>query len=215
MLISTEKNFLFVHIPKTAGTSIRANLRPYCVRTRKFGPVKLLSKLGLAPNWRWDHFRIHTPLIVAEQRLPPELYDRLLKFAFVRNPWDRLVSQYHWRRRRKYRFNTRKLWAFGSFSNYLRWEVTSRQNRGRMLQLSMLQDSRGEIGVDRILRFESLVNDWTAMARELGVESALPQLIRTKHDDWRGHYTDEDAAFVAQHWAPDIEAFGYTFEDKQ
>ena len=213
MLISIEKNFLFVHIPKTAGTSIRASLRPYCVRTKKSAPVKLLSKLGLAPNWRWEHFRIHTPLSVAEQRLPPELYDRLLKFAFVRNPWDRLVSQYHWRRRRKLRFNTRKLWAFGSFSRYIRWEAASRQNRGRMLQLTMLKDSRDEIGVDRILRFESLVNDWTALAGELGVNSTLQHQIRTKHDDWRGHYTDEDAAFVAEHWALDIETFGYTFDD--
>lgn len=82
-----------------------------------------------------------------------------------------------------------------------------------MLQLSMIENGRGEIGVDRVLRFESLMDDWTALAGELSVESALEHRIRTKHDDWRGHYSDEDAAFVAEHWAPDIKAFGYTFDD--
>ena len=84
-----------------------------------------------------------------------------------------------------------------------------------MLQRTMIENSRGEIDVDRVLRFESLVNDWTALAGELGVESTLQHRIRTKHDDWRGHYSDEDAAFVADHWALDIETFGYTFDDER
>jgi hypothetical protein len=79
----------------------------------------------------------------------------------------------------------------------------------------MLEDSRGEIGVDRILRFESLDDDWAALAGELGVESTLEHRSPTEHGDWRVHYTDEDAEFVAKHWAPDIEAFGYSFDDKR
>ena len=36
---------------------------------------------------------------------------------------------------------------------------------------------------------------------------------KSKHKDWREYYSDGDAAFVAERWGREIDAFGYTFDD--
>jgi chondroitin 4-sulfotransferase 11 len=74
MLISTEKKFLFFHIQKTAGSSIARLLKSQAPDTRPF--------LGQHDHALW-----------AKKHLASE-WDDYYKFAFVRNPWDRLVSWY-------------------------------------------------------------------------------------------------------------------------
>jgi len=208
--ISLEKEFLFVHVPKTGGTSLGAILRPYCIEERIRYPARLLSRVGLVPSWRWYNFRTPAALSVAERWMPAELFDRLLKFAVVRNPWAALASHYHNRMTSGRRVSALKMRAHGSFSNYIRWEADV---RGDLYQTRMLTLADGSIGVDRVLRFERLAADWAPLARELGVEERLPHWNRSGKGDWRTLYSDEDAAFVADRWAEDIANFGYSFDD--
>src|SRR5262249_5469512 len=74
MLISQNPRFLFVHIQKTGGTSLEKVLCAACPQVQQLG-------------CRHDHASSACKI------LGPDYHD-YFKFAFVRNPWDRLVSWY-------------------------------------------------------------------------------------------------------------------------
>ncbi len=213
MKISIDHNFLFVHIPRTAGSSIASALSPLCIAERKRYPLKALSKLGLVPGWTWLDYRIHLPLSVAQRRLPRGVFGAMLKFAVVRNPWDRMVSRYHHQRQRSIRRKLKqKSRDLGSFADYICWEASRIGTEPGVTQLGMIATIDKKIGTDRILRFENLAEDWAELIDHLGIDAALPHWNRSEHEDWRKFYGDEEAALVATHWACDIEAFDYTFD---
>ncbi|MFN5702416.1 MAG: sulfotransferase family 2 domain-containing protein, partial [Gammaproteobacteria bacterium] len=101
MLISESKSFLFVHVQKTAGTSLAEILKPHALNPANGRMNKLASDLGLVRDWRKFHFRKHANLRKAQSVIPAPVYDGLFKFAFVRNPWDKLVSLYAYLERRR------------------------------------------------------------------------------------------------------------------
>src|SRR5947199_7305777 len=93
-MISFQKRFLFVHIPKTAGNSIQSVLRDYsedqivALRSEQDG----IEHFGLHnPNYK---IRKHSTLAEYRMALGDEQFRSLYKFACVRNPWDRMVSYY-------------------------------------------------------------------------------------------------------------------------
>src|SRR5262245_44426165 len=96
MLISQRHGCIFVHIAKTGGTSVRAVLTRARWREPAYWATWLSHRLS---HWHGHRLGIkiprHAPAIVAREMLPPQDFDRLFKFAFVRDPWDRLLSAYH------------------------------------------------------------------------------------------------------------------------
>lgn len=213
MLISHSHQFLFIHVPKAAGTSITECLRPLAHDPRDYLVNRLLERCGVRVNlwigpYRWRRFRKHHTGEVVQRHLPNDVYQRLFKFAFVRNPWDWLVSYYHYHLQCTTHHRHEYVRQLGSFAEFIRWRI----RRGRPLQVDFVVDRQGRTLVDYIGRFETLYDDFQTICSHLDISCELPWLKRSQRNDYRSYYDDDTAALVAEHCCRDIEAFDYTFD---
>ncbi len=219
MLLSHTRRFLFVHIAKTGGTSMRAALRPYRWSGR-YGPAILLTSLmsqATRPRHRLGiKFPRHAKAIAAKEMLPAEVFRELFKFVFVRNPWDLQVSSYHHIGREK----PEVLSGVKTFPDFLRLKFDPERpydfmlDISRELQSDYLVDLHGETIVDFIGRYENLWEDFATVCERIGLgHLRLPHERRAvDRDDYRRYYDDATAELVARHYAPDIERLGYRFD---
>jgi hypothetical protein len=213
MLISYSHQFLFVHVPKTAGTSVVRCLRPYAHEPSGYLVNRVLERCGIHVNLlpgphRWRRFRPHHSAVTIRRHLPSRIFERMFKFAFVRNPWDWLVSYYHFHLQCPKHHRHTYVRRLGSFAEFVRWRV----ERQRRPQADFLTDRDGRLLVDFLGRYETLHDDFGAICRRLGIQCELEWHNRSERGDYRTYYDDATAALVAEHCRPDIEAFGYTFD---
>lgn len=219
MLLSLKHNFLFVHTAKTGGTSVRAALSRYRY-AGIYGPAAFIAhKLDQLTGHRIGaKFPRHAHAIAAKEMLPRELYDRLFKFVFVRNPWDLQVSSFHHIRRER----PHLMGPYADdFDGFLRWKLDPTRpyqfhiDTSIELQSHYAVDLNGKVIVDFIGKYERLHDDFDTICKRIGIKTpALPHKREAKDrkKDYRGYYTDETAEMVARHFAKDIELFGYRFE---
>src|SRR3972149_685918 len=216
MLLSIKYNFLFVHIAKTGGTSVRAALNPLRWRDPYYVPIFLCSKISKLTGHRIGaKFPRHAKVIAAKEMLPRELFDNLFKFAFVRNPWDLQISSYHHIRRER----PHLLAGINDFEQFLRWKLDPARpyqyhiDTSIELQSDYLVDLNGKIIVDFIGKYEQLQEDFDEVCRRIGITSkTLPHKRKaTDRSDYRQYYNDDTARLVADNFRRDIENFGYSF----
>ncbi len=219
MLISYSHNFLFVHIAKTGGTSVRAALRRYRWGGWYTLPLALASAASQLTRPRHKlgiKFPRHAKAVAALEMLPAEVYQGFFKFAIVRNPWDLQVSSYHHIRREK----PEVLHGVRCFEDFLRLKFDPERDYDFMLDISAelqheyLVDLQGHVIVDFIGRYENLQADFGSICERIGIRAPeLPHLRRaTDRRDYRSYYTDELAELVAHHYQRDLEILGYTFD---
>jgi hypothetical protein len=207
MLVSESRGFLFVHVQKTAGTSLTRLLEPWALQPDAGRWNRLLSDAGLQRDWRQAFYRKHAPLRVAEKRLPAEHFESLFKFAFVRNPWDRMASWHRYVLATPSHHLYRRTKA-GDFDAFL-------QRMARRLQRSqwcMLVDSKGRMRLDFVGRFERLHDDVREVARRLQLPKLELAPAAAAPRDYRSLYSEAGAELVAKAFATEIEYFGYRFD---
>jgi hypothetical protein len=203
-MISLQKRFLCVHIPKTAGNSIQSVLRDYsedqlvALRKEQDG----IERFGLRnPNYK---VKKHSMLSEYHDALGDEQFRKLYKFTCVRNPWDRMVSYYFTPTQNSDTWNRKKFHGIiskaVSVADYLR-----------------LHDGEEDpfANVDYIMRFESLADDFRAVCTAIGISPVtLPQYNRSNREHYSKYYDDELRDFVRSRFAAEIERFDYTFEEQ-
>jgi hypothetical protein len=201
-MISFQKRFLFVHIPKTAGNSIQSALRDYsedqlvALRKEQNG----IERFGLRnPKYK---IKKHSTLREYRDAIGGEQFRNLYKFTCVRNPWDRMVSYYFTPTQRPETWNRKKF----------RKIISEAVSVGDYLRLD--QDEEDPFGnVDSIMRFENLADDFRAVCGTLGILlTTLPQYNRSTREHYSKYYDDELRELVRTRFAAEIERFGYTFE---
>ena len=209
MLISDSKKFIFVHISKTAGTSIRAALQPYAIQSPQGKLHSFLRRFDLPKDYHQFKFSKHAHLTAAEKKLPINVYQEFFKFAVVRNTWGRLVSSYHSDYGLKSGRNpTKNYKAPIDFYDYLK-----KQRKRQNFQLERITNLAGELDLDFMLRFEQLHDDIQLLAEKLEIKVELPHQNYSfrKHSNYQDYYDERSRNYVAEFWAQEIELLGYEF----
>lgn len=214
MLISHRHRFIFIHVSKTAGTSIERALAPFAEPVDREGIGKNLPLLGplarLPIIRRFVKFGIHVSASQVRSCVGPGVWDDYLTFGIVRNPYDRLVSRYHYIVSRPEHRRHAKVVQLGGFAAYVRWEIGL--NRRRIHQHSDLCDGAGRVLVKHVGKFEALDRDFSEVTRRLGIQAVLPHENKSSHRDYRAYYDDELRELVGRFCARDLELFGYDFD---
>lgn len=208
MVISHSKKFIFIHVYKVAGTSIRAALRPFNDKNLFFSPLSSKWKMmtGEYPIIFSDDFPHHIRAKELREELPDEIFDEYFKFAFVRNPWSWQVSLYNYARmypsHHQYEITNR----LGSFENYLKWR-TEHEPR---FQKHFVTDDDGTLIVDHIGKIENLEDNFRVICRKAGLgDIKLPHKNISTKRNYLEFYSQETIDLVADFWSEDIDMFGY------
>lgn len=212
MLYSRPKNFIFIHVWKTAGESIVEALRDQCdplFRSRVATKLLRLGQEPLAKKLGWKAHLIHGQHLKARNIrdiMPDGVYDDAYSFGFVRNPWDWTVSAYHYARQTKANPEHEIVNRLGSLHDY----VLYRQDNFLRLQCSFLFDTDDQPMVSKIGRFESLKSDLREIGDTIGVPIMPPKRnVSVRKRDWRKYYDDKTFDRVAEMYRKDIELLGY------
>lgn len=177
-MIDHERKCIFLHIGRTGGTSIDHAFCGAPAEAKHWKPIDIIKLIGIE---KWNEY---------------------FKFSFIRNPWDRMVSMYHYRR------DVRNVIPPDmSFKGFVRWVHFDCCPR---TQVSWFQNRLEEM--DFIGRFESLHEDYQVIRERFGLDE-LPHHEGTTHDYYVVYYDLETRQFIADYYRDDIEEFGYSFLD--
>lgn len=158
------------------------------------------------------HFGLNAahPPAVAVSAFDPDAWRNYFKFCFVRNPYERLVSDYLWRQR----VTDDRTISFAGFVNRIaegRYGglVSERFDNWPMYTIE------DEIAVDEVYRYENLRPDLASACRRIGIDSSLDSLGQAKRAqapyNYRDFYDSVTRNQVARLFAREIKAFGYVF----
>jgi hypothetical protein len=199
-LVNRDKKYIFFHLYKTAGNSLRPLLSGE-------------ELLGV-------HCHVNDLKRHYESKGETEFWDSCTKFTFIRNPYDWQVSLYFYvKRAGSHRDN-----AFAnshSFVEYLRFQRDVRMKEERPhgsnkydTLLGFLQDPEGNLLVDHVLRTEDYEKDAEMICNVIGEEyKALPpkNVSGNRERDYRKYYNEESKRLVEEIFGEDIKHFNYKF----
>ena len=175
----------FIHINKTGGSSVEQALAlPFHHQTAR-------DRIALLGRDEWD---------------------RRFSFTFVRNPWDKVVSQYHFRKGRD------RLRGDLTFPEWVEATLVERDQdlmfRRQMFadQVDWISDRDGAVAVDAVYRYELLREDFARLCDRLGVRAELQHRKPSQHRHYSSYYDDHSEVLVAEAFQRDITMFGYHFE---
>jgi hypothetical protein len=216
-MISHKHRCIFIHIPKTAGTSINTFFHPGVIF--KTLPPDYDRLFGWCSK-RKIHLQHATSKQLLELELiSEEIWNEYFKFTFVRNPWDRAYSDYIWMQKfsgvkgsfKEYLFNKgafKKILTDSSDHNYL--------GDHKILQSDFF-NMDGPLKLDFVGRFENFNEDIKLILKSLDILTPFDSHENKgqRELNYSNFYTDTMRKWVEKSYERDISLFKYSFEDKR
>ena len=192
---------IFVHIPKSGGQSVSQSV---------FG-MRFTTHMTLR----------NLSLVFSEQE-----FRSYFKFAFVRNPWDRLYSAFSYLQGGGGTGDINRDWAkskwagiddFETFVTECLPEINLERSFAHLSPQYKFVRLRGlKPAVDFLGRYESLADDFEIVRKRLGINSPLIHInASARVRDYRSVYTDKMIEIVARKYRTDIEVFQYDFDNRR
>ena len=213
MIISKGRGYVFVHIPKTGGTSLSLALEQRAMKDdiligdtpkaiRRRNRVKALKARGRL--WK------HATLADIDGVLSPADLDGMFVFTLVRNPWDRMVSYYHWLQDQRFDHPAVGLSRQLAFEDFVLHPSIRRDAPARRY----VTGADGQERCQSFIRLEHFEQDAAALFAHLGFRIPLPQSNQSaRKRDYQSYFTAHSRAAIATDCAEDISRFGYSFEN--
>lgn len=216
-MISIQKRFLFIHIPKTGGNSIQSILQKYSedeltqLATHQDG----IERFGIQ-NEKYKYNK-HSTLTEYKKILEPNLYKSLFKFTVVRNPWDRMISYYfspHFGRKDFIRKDFMELLKKTSTLSYYANELNFPQKICYKFGYDLRPEKTLGSDIDFFIKFENLDSDFKKLCHSLDIDYVpLPSYNKSSRKKYAEYYDPELKNLVLNKFRKEINFFNYSFED--
>jgi hypothetical protein len=206
-MYSESHKFLYVHIPKTAGTSVQTALLKYVADAEGFrrgadgkGPGfdGINARFGLDKHASYDDYaRTLGRLNIRSSYV----------FACIRNPWDRAISRYYWDTKGEIGWDKIEFIRRLQFMKPLPWYMSRKYDRFFHI------DYRKRF--NKIMRYETLAADFGQVCDDIGIPREPLQIRNKVEREHYSRYYDADLRDrVARQYQEEIKMFGYDFEQR-
>ena len=208
-MISHKDKLIFVHIRKNGGTSITHILLTNITGQETKSPIFSLPQ-NIRDKYELNHLK-HAKASTIREHLSQENWNEYYKFAFIRNPWDRTVSTYHWGKVKEKRYS--KL----SFYEYVK--LIQQNDKTHPLfhlfqsQTSFITSLDGEIIVDDIFPFEDLQNNIKIVGSKINMDMSIIKKHNTTDNrkEYKSYYTPELRDIIYDRYKDDVQLFNYEY----
>lgn len=235
MLVSHQKQFIFIKTIKTAGTSVESYFEKYCMPEGEWVPShhrsELVSEFGIigyrGPQKAGTTWHPHMSADSIRQMIGEEVWRSYFKFTVMRNPYDKLVSAYHMAMRKK-RARTQTLVQRLKYT-LLRKQRCIDKAKGRTdverfrnwMHCKQRPFDRnkylidGEVCVDYFIRFENLQEGIREVCHRLAIPyeaGRIPEFktgLRDKSIPVRDYYEESTQRLIEAQYAWELREFGY------
>jgi hypothetical protein len=230
MIVSHQYKFIFIKTHKTAGSSMEMALGPLCGPDDIVTPMESNAKTDIPRNYfeekfltrlyarsrltrkcidrhspllgRW--FYEHMPAWRVRQLIGEEVWNSYHKFCFERNPWDKVVSYYNWK----------KFGQNRSMPDFKTW-VMHKTHR-LPLDASLYFDGETCL-MDEVLEYKGFIQRFSDLCQRLHIpyNGTMPREktnITSQPVDYREFYDDETREKVAHEFSREIRFMNYVFD---
>ncbi len=232
MIISHKHKFIFIKTRKTAGSSIQIYLSHLCGEQDIFSPIDKAEQSYLPRNfrglfspipefaeyrsspskimktlWRFltlKKFQSHIKAREVRERIPPKIWNTYYKFSIDRNPWDKVLSHYHFVRQRYRRYYNI------SFDRYL-------QTAELPYNYKKYTDIDDNIIVDKVIKYENLIEELDEVFNQLGIAfngtlgASEKSHYRKDRRPYQEVYSEDQKLLVEKLFDKEIKMHGYEF----
>lgn len=194
-MFRSRKGIYFVHIPKNAGNSVRS----LCEKEN----IKVIS----------HNIRKRNKRLLSFYRKKNKLH----AFCISRNPYDRLVSAFHYlseggMNKEDYADSETYLTPFFGFDDFVKYGLkkASREQIHFLPQVFWIQNHEGGPEVESVLRLENLQNDVDSFCNKMGFSKwDLNITNRSNRSNWERYYNSETRKIVSEIYNKDFQYFNY------